>query len=409
MPLRSLSAHPIRGLVVLLGLTAGLSTPDALAEPLRLVDYRGYQVAVPGSWEVVDLDTAPRRCVRFDQNVVYLGRQGDQPICPSTVVGRTEALLIEPLAAAPIRSDTVTAAAGAARVAVLPESAGHEISMQVPAAGVLVTASYGDSVAGIRAVLDSARLTGRAVPMAARSVTEARPRAETWVNTPGDFTGHGFDTCAAPANEGMDTWLKYSPYRAVGIYIGGISKACGQRFLSWDWVHRQSNRGWRLLPVYVGLQAPCTGFRNKIDPANAGHQGWADGDDAAHQAGRLGIGGGSTIYNDMESFDPGNGECRDAVLNYLRSWIIRVHQRGYRTGVYSSAATGIQAVANAPGFPLPDHIWMAHWDGAANVESRYVRGDMWQRRRIKQYTGGHLESHYGWEIYVDSNFVDRTW
>lgn len=408
MPLRSVSAHTIRGLVVLLGLPLGLSTPDALADPLRTVDYRGYRIEVPASWEVVDLETAPTRCVRFDQNAIYLGKQGLRQKCPSTVVGRTEALLVEPLEDGVIRPDTIVATAGAARTGTLPEPRDHEITVQVPAAGVLVTATYGDSATGIRSVLDSARITDRAVPMAARTV-EPMPRTSSWVSTPGDFTGHGFDTCTAPPNEGMDTWLRYSPYRAVGIYIGGISKACSQRFLTWDWVHRQTSRGWRLLPVYVGLQAPCTGFRNKIDPPNAGHQGWADGDDAAYQAERIGIGRGSTIYADMESFDPGNGECRDAVLNYLRSWIIRVHQRGYRTGVYSSAATGIQVIANAPGFPLPDHIWMAHWDGTANVESRYVRGDMWQRRRIKQYTGGHPESHYGWEIYIDSNFVDRTW
>ncbi|MBP2474350.1 hypothetical protein JOF53_003222 [Crossiella equi] len=204
----------------------------------------------------------------------------------------------------------------------------------------------------------------------------------------------------------MDTWLRYSPYRAVGIYIGGISKACGQRHLTPAWVDWQTRLGWQLLPVYVGLQAPCTGFRNKIDPGNAGHQGWADGEDAANQAAWLGIGGGSVIYNDMESFDPGNGECRDAVLNYLRSWIIRVHQRGYRTGVYSSAATGIQTIANTGGFPHPDHVWFAHWDNAPNAESRFVRGDWWRGRRVKQYTGGHEESHYGWSMWVDSNFVD---
>lgn len=409
MPLGSLSAHAIRGLVVLLGLTTGVSTSDASTEPLKMVEYRGYRVAVPASWEVVELDGAPARCVRFDQNVVYLGKQGDRQRCPSRVLGRTEALLVEPLVDGVIRPDTVTAEPGSARAAALPAPAGHEITMQVPAAGVLVTASYGSSAAGIRAVLDSARITGDAVPANPRPVTGAAPRAASWVVQPGDFTGYGFDTCSAPPNEGMDTWLRYSPYRAVGIYIGGISKACGQRHLKWDWVHRQVSRGWRLLPVYVGLQAPCTGFRNKINPDHAGHEGWADGNDAAQQARHLGIGNGSTIYADMESFNPEDGPCRDAVLTYLRNWIIRVHQLGFRTGVYSSAATGIQAMANAPGFPLPDHIWMAHWDGAANVDSRYVRGDLWPRRRVKQYTGGHPESHYGWEIYIDSNFVDRTW
>ena len=39
--------------------------------------------------------------------------------------------------------------------------------------------------------------------------------------SPGIYAGPGFDMCDAPASDVMTTWLGSSPYRAVGIYIGG--------------------------------------------------------------------------------------------------------------------------------------------------------------------------------------------
>jgi hypothetical protein len=41
----------------------------------------------------------PRRCVRFDRHVLYLGTPGRNQDCPSTLIGTTEALLVQPAAA----------------------------------------------------------------------------------------------------------------------------------------------------------------------------------------------------------------------------------------------------------------------------------------------------------------------
>ena len=41
------------------------------------------------------------------------------------------------------------------------------------------------------------------------------------VATPGAFHGYGFDQCLAPTQQAMNTWLRHSPYLAVGIYISG--------------------------------------------------------------------------------------------------------------------------------------------------------------------------------------------
>ena len=41
---------------------------------------------------------------------------------------------------------------------------------------------------------------------------------------PGTFAGLAFDACAAPSNAEMAAWKAHSPYRAIGIYIGGIHR-----------------------------------------------------------------------------------------------------------------------------------------------------------------------------------------
>src|SRR5581483_373627 len=51
----------------------------------------------------------------------------------------------------------------------------------------------------------------------------------------GTFTGLGFDTCTAPSLSALGAWLA-SPYRAVGIYVGGVNRACGDGNLSASWV-----------------------------------------------------------------------------------------------------------------------------------------------------------------------------
>src|SRR5690349_7216705 len=76
--------------------------------------------------------------------------------------------------------------------------------------------------------------------------------------TPGTFTGFGFDQCLAPTQQTMDTWLRTSPFLAVGIYISGDSRACrSQPNLTTDWIATQLAKGWRLLPITLGPQASC--------------------------------------------------------------------------------------------------------------------------------------------------------
>ncbi len=243
--------------------------------------------------------------------------------------------------------------------------------------------------------------------------------------TPGDFTGHGFDQCLAPTQSAMDTWWKKSPFSAVGIYISGDSRACrSQPNLSTTWVATQVARGWRLLPIALGPQASCQPRfpRYKDDVtispsptggyAKAAAQGTAEADKNAADAMAYGIGPGSTIWYDLEGFNLGDTHCRESALVFVSSWVTRTKALGYVAGFYSSASSGIKMLDDArvqrPGqFALPDRIWIARWDGAANTSTTYIPEDGWRPGgRMKQYRGGHDETWGGVTINIDSNFID---
>jgi hypothetical protein len=57
------------------------------------------------------------------------------------------------------------------------------------------------------------------------------------------FTGYGFDACTAPDLPTLGAWLA-SPYRAIGIYVGGVNRGCANTQLSADWVAGARGSGW---------------------------------------------------------------------------------------------------------------------------------------------------------------------
>src|SRR5690606_25891329 len=46
------------------------------------------------------------------------------------------------------------------------------------------------------------------------------------------FAGHGFDTCEIPSLSNLQTWYNGSPYKAVNLYIGGVSRGCDNTALN---------------------------------------------------------------------------------------------------------------------------------------------------------------------------------
>ena len=259
------------------------------------------------------------------------------------------------------------------------------------------------SVSGL--VLACALLCAAATPATAAAASLPAPRV---------VGAAGFDTCAAPSASVMQTWYRTSPYRAVGIYIGGRDRACAGGNLTPSWVSAVSAQGWSLIPIYVGLQAPCAtgkGITDRMQPAQAAREGLAEADDAADQAAAYRLAKGSPVYFDLEAFKQTDQGCVNAVLAYLDSWTRELHARGYYSGVYGSAASGMATLANAvqtrPSFLPPDAIWIARWDQQARTADGSVPAGMWDRRqRIKQYQGGHVEKHGGAALNIDSDYLD---
>ena len=227
---------------------------------------------------------------------------------------------------------------------------------------------------------------------------------------PGTFVGRGFDTCAAPSQAAMNAWRASSPYRAVGIYISGGSRSCAQPNLTATWVGNQVANGWRLIPIELGYQAPC-GTRTPKMSANAATartQGGTAADSAVSAAQALGIGAGSTIYNDIEAY-PSNASCRAAVLSFLSGWTQRLHTRGYLAGVYSSGASGIRDVCDAyddPGYTRLDQIWIAWWNGVADTSAGPYCADDRYPQRLHQYAGEVTETWGGVTMRIDRDYLD---
>ncbi|GLY06670.1 MULTISPECIES: DUF1906 domain-containing protein [Actinoplanes] len=228
---------------------------------------------------------------------------------------------------------------------------------------------------------------------------------------PGDFRGYGFDACTAPSGAAMKAWLR-SSYRAVGIYFGGNNRGCAQPHLTPSWVREQVERGWRMIPLYVGPQASCSQVnkRHRIDNRRAAAMGRAAAEDAAWQAGRLGLPPQSVLFYDMEAYQTGNAACRNGVLAFVHGWTGRLHLLGYLSGFYSSASSGVTdqvAAYHRSGYDRPDFVNFARWDGAATVHDKVIPVGHWSpQRRMKQYRGPHRETWNGVTLNIDSNYLD---
>lgn len=228
---------------------------------------------------------------------------------------------------------------------------------------------------------------------------------------PGVYSGLGFDTCGAPSTGAMSAWLS-SPYRSIGIYVGGANRGCPDGNLSASWVSAVTSQGWHLAPLYVGLQAPCVwqGGLATMDPGAAGLQGAQAAIDAANRAGSFGLGGGTPIYLDMEAYNNADVNCSSEVLSFVNFWVAELHNLGYVAGFYSSSASGIAVEASAVGTgnQVPDDMWFANWNGTANIYGDpYFADDLWNvHQRLHQYAGGHNESWGGITINIDNDVDD---
>ncbi|MGF1431130.1 glycoside hydrolase domain-containing protein [Kitasatospora sp. LaBMicrA B282] len=401
MRFRELAGAVAAALVFSAAGLAAAGPAGAAADAGRTVSYRGTEFRVPASWPVIDLDRAPDSCVRFDRHAVYLGRPGARQHCPAHLVGRTEALSIQP---------AEPGAGSAAR----ENPVEHEIT--VGTAAVTVTATYGADRAVVQAILDSAGLPQpsrapapaptRAAPARASAARDSATRAAAVAASTTDYTGKGFDPCTAPSSADMNTWLGSSPYRAIGLYVGGVNRGCPQPNLTADWVAQQAASGWHFFPLYVGYQAPgaCNGSCAAITSAD---QGAGDADDAIAQLSALGFPAGTPIFADSEPYDPSHSTL---VLGYLSAWTTELHARGYLSGVYGGLSSTItDLVANHSAYAMPDAIDFAVWPGSGDTSTSdpAIPDDEWaNHQRIHQYEGDTTETYGGVSLAIDADYLD---
>ncbi|CAN7227004.1 DUF1906 domain-containing protein [Terrabacter sp. LjRoot27] len=410
------------------------ATP-AVATGTRSVDYRGVRLSVPSDWAVVDLDAQPTRCVRLDVRAVYLGRPGSQQDCPAHLVGRAETIWLHP---GSDRSSTATTSRttvlGTLRAHTGTDRVAGTTSARFTAQDVQVDATWGAHESTVDDILATATTSptkpagptsptasARTAPGATADTSSSAPAPRSSSGTsstavasaPQTFTGMGFDACAAPSVATMQAWLA-SPYRAVGIYVGGSMRACGDGNLSTSWVSQISAMGWGLIPIYVGPQAPCvnqTGLAT-IDPAQAAAQGRAAAADAAGRAAFFGLGAGTPVYYDMEAYDPNVAGCTATVLSFLTAWTQELHARGYTSGAYGSSSSlmvDLSRAVGTTGFTAPDNVWFANWNGLQTLSDSTsypeFRDSYWAGgQRLHQYATG-SETWGGVRIDIDANWV----
>ncbi|HEY3558611.1 MAG TPA: glycoside hydrolase domain-containing protein [Kribbella sp.] len=224
------------------------------------------------------------------------------------------------------------------------------------------------------------------------------------------FTGLAFDTCSAPTLAQMTAW-NASPYKAVGIYFGGVNRTCVQPQLTPSWVTAVTAMGWRLVPIYLGLQAPCGTRKYKMSTTSSNRDAVRDADDAVAKAKALGLLPGSALYNDMENYDNKNTVCRSAVLHYLSAWTKELHLQRYASGVYVNQASGapdLAAAYNSTSYARPDALWIARWDGNSALTGwPPVPNTFWAvGQRGKQYRGDHTETYGGVTLNIDNDRFD---
>jgi hypothetical protein len=453
------------------------TTAKAAAVAMKTVEYRGYAVRVPASWPVYSLDEDPSQCVRYDVNAVYLGTPGPNQKCPAHVVGRADTVSIGGPAtpgprSTPVRTE-LRAAVGANRAGPnTPAAPGTimqnpqlgQLSVAMPATAPAFSATYGNNPAQVMQVLAGVRqITQQSAPAGSTTTGSVRasgqqPSGATATPSPGPTTQSppsyppppswippsypaptptgtglptqsanpvppsspppapagarpGFDTCGAPALKTMQAWR--AKYAVAAVYVGGQEMGCGYGNLSKSWVQSTENMGWSLMPVFVGLQAPCNSFSREINPSQAAAQGQQAAIQAVNDAASFGLGPGSPIYFDMEAYNEKKASCVTAVLTFLDAWDRQLQASGYVSGVYSSAGSGVinlQNTASVAGHALakPQAIWFALWDNVVNLTgSPYLTSAVWPANaRSKQYAGPRVVKVGGISLNVDSDLVN---
>jgi probable HAF family extracellular repeat protein len=209
--------------------------------------------------------------------------------------------------------------------------------------------------------------------------------------------------------------------------LGGVNVSCKSNTnLTSGWVStvtgsaHGSTQGWGLIPIWVGLQAPCNdaggysvfGQDPNTPPYQQGYNE-AVGANGKPGAGNVASGLGlskTIIYYDMENYNTTNTTCAAEVESFVSGWVAGIHSLGYLAGVYANPAP-VQADMSLAS-PQPDDIWITHFDVRATIFDPDVDSNLWPAgHRSRQYllstaSSHHFETFDGDQIEIDRDIED---
>jgi hypothetical protein len=199
------------------------------------------------------------------------------------------------------------------------------------------------------------------------------------------------------------------------MYIGGEEAAavsCG----IWSGAKASTARsvGWALVPIWDGLQAPCSGNAAKMssNSTTAYNQGVTAADNAATAYFARGFQVVGALYLDMEAFSPADSTCRAAVKSFINGWVYQLTGKAIIAGVYGSSCASYATDWLNIAHPAVQG-WLADWNSVASAWniSCVPNSDWSDDSRHHQYRSGHFETWNGSTLKVDSDcaagYVDK--
>ena len=221
----------------------------------------------------------------------------------------------------------------------------------------------------------------------------------------------GLDSCNAPTHSQMEAFWSDSPWWWWGIYIGGSAMGCANTNVTASWITQETNRGWRLLPTWVGPQASCSSFASRM-PANTsdaydkGYDVAANAFAHATASGELNMTAANLpIAYDLEGWTSSDAGCLNAAKAFMRGWTAYLHLgTAQKAGLYGSAgASKLDDFWSIS--PNPDFIWAARYDGNSDTGALtpYIAASHWGSVRHKQFDDNVSRTRGGYTLAVDLN------
>lgn len=221
------------------------------------------------------------------------------------------------------------------------------------------------------------------------------------------FQRRWFDTCSAPTTAQMLAW-NVSPYYGLGIYVGGVHRACSQPNLTPAWRTYVLTHGWGLMPIWVGPQLPCSGYANRFsyDPATAYGQGSSEAVGAYGATSALGFPSDLALVYDIEgTSNPITSPCIAAVRSFIQGWIDYLKAAPPQTPGYYGSTCNPSLDNFATIARPPDFVWGANQNGNPSTSTfSCVQPYYWTTsQRHKQYVGTHAETWGGVTLSIDTD------